>query len=395
MTEEDEVEVQEYIGSSIQNGKNIALKRYEFMNKEVLDYDDYIWALGFMGDFKLKEGLPDDVEANWTSFALNLAELFKSASISEITEYFHRPENTNKFRADFIKAFSKMETHYFTPEMREGFWAWKKPDFIPYEYYSDNFWMQTFEEGQAGVMLGEKGSGKTDFTLNLAQKYIDGRFKIIEGKKVELKRRVITNIAIPKENVETELQKEYVSRIKYYNNFSSLMLAALDNIINGYNTFNIIDEMTVAGMRKKRTMAGKTLNLDSYLRLTRKIGVIDMFIWHLDTEIPNEVFNMVSFIGRKHGNTKNKAGRSLGTFTFKTGKRSKIFYVKSIPPTDIPFKTRDLAPFEVDIPIDEMVEMISDEDRQSMDDLDLFRELREKVIKEKAKRKKDKEDDEE
>jgi len=392
--EEMEIEAKSYVGNSIQNGKNIALKRYEFMNKEYLDYEDYVWALGFMGDFKLKEGKPDSDLENWTSYAIDLADKFKNASISEITEYFHDPVHTNQFRADFVRAFSKMETRYFSPYMREGFWAWKKPDYVPYNFYSDEFWMQTFEEGQAGVMLGEIGSGKTDFTLKLAEKFLDGRFKTIDGKRVELKRKVATNIAIPKEEAQTDLQLDYINNIQYFNNFSGLMLAGLDNIINGYTTYAITDEMTVAGMRKKRTMSGATLNLDEYMRLTRKIGIINMFIWHLDTEIPSDIYSMVSFIGRKHGNTKNKLGRRAGTFSFKRGNRQHIYYIKDITPTVIPFKTRDIAPFELDIPLDNMIKMITAEDRQSMDDMDLFKELRNEVIKERKKRTK-KNDEEE
>ena len=172
------------------------------------------------------------------------------------------------------------------------------------------------------------------------------------------------------------------------------MLAGLDNIINGYTTYAITDEMTVAGMRKKRTMSGATLNLDEYMRLTRKIGIINMFIWHLDTEIPSDIYSMVSFIGRKHGNTKNKLGRRAGTFSFKRGNRQHIYYIKDITPTVIPFKTRDIAPFELDIPLDNMIKMITAEDRQSMDDMDLFKELRNEVIKERKKRTK-KNDEEE
>ena len=396
MDEENEVEVEEYVGNSLQNGKNIALKRFEFMMKETLTYEDYVWAVGFMNDIKLKEGLPDDNEKNWQSYAVDFAEKFKHASIAEINNFLSNPVTAQEFKADFTIAFSKMMKN-FTPQMREGFWAWRKPDYMDYEFLSSKFWTQNVEEGQSMVILGQRGSGKSDFAMLEAQHFIDGRFIVKDGEKYEENRRIATNIAIVKEKAETELQKEYVSRIDYYSKFSDLMLLILNNIIHGIKTLNIGDEMTVGGFRKKTAMGKTSLNMDMYERLTRKLGAANIYIWHLDTEIPTEIYQIVSMTARKYGSTTNPSGRKLGTFEFTKGSRKKVMYhVKGIPGTIIPFKTRDIAPFTIDIPMQTMIEKLAVADRESMDDIDLFKQLRIEVMKlqEEAKKKHKNGDDE-
>ena len=376
---DSEFEVEEYSGGRI-NGKNIALRRYEFLNKEVLDYEDYIWAMGFMSDIKLKEGLPDNTPNNWTSYAIEFSDKFVHASISEIEEFFRDPIITQEFKADFNKSFSKIFPK-LSPETKESFLSWRKPDFMDYDYLSPQFWTQTFEEGQSGLMLGSKGSGKTDFALLLAENYINSSVKIVKGERVEEKRSIASNISIPKEDVETEIQKNYVSRFKYYSKFSELMLIVVDNAINNIKTMNIGDEMTVGGFRKKRAMAGASLNMDEYERLTRKLGTSNLYIWHLDTEVPSEINGMVSFTGRKHGSTINKSARRLGTFTFKRDKKSVMYHIKNIPRTVIPFKTRDIAPFNIDIPLKTMIEKLSDQETEGQDDIDLFKDLKREILR--------------
>ena len=390
--ETEEIQVEEYIGNGIQNGKNIALRRYEFLLKDIIDYEDYVWATGFMTDVKLREGLPDTATDNWVSYAVDLAEKFKNATVSEIEDYFKDIRVSSQFKSDFMIAFSKMEK-FFTPEMREGFWAWKKPDFMDYNHLSPNFWTQTIEEGESGVLLGGKGSGKTDFSLMLAEKYLLGRFVIQDGKEIELKRKIATNIAIPKEEADTELKQDLVSHINYYSTFSELMIIILDNVINGYTTLNIGDEMTVGGFRKKRAMGKESLNMDEFERLTRKLGTSNIYIWHLDSEIPTELYKTVSFIGRKYGSKRQPSGRRLGTFQFKEGRKTKTYHVKNIPSTIIPFKTKDIAPFRIDIPLDKMIEKVTQQEREGMDEYDLFRQLKQDVIE--LRKKKQEEDSDE
>lgn len=388
MDDDETLEVEEYVGNSLQNGKNIALKRYEFMMKETLTYEDYVWAVGFMNDIKIKEGLPDDNEKNWQSYAVDFAEKFKHASIAEINNFLSDPITAQEFKSDFTIAFSKMMKN-FTPQMREGFWAWKKPDFMDYEFLSPKFWTQNIEEGQSMVILGQKGSGKSDFAMLEAQHYIDGRFIIKDDERYEENRRIATNIAVVKDKAITDLQKEYVSRIDYYSKFSDLILIILNNVIHGIKTLNLADEMTVGGFRKKTAMGKTSLNMDMYERLTRKFGAANIYIWHLDTEIPSEIYQIVSMVARKYGNTKNVSGRKYGTFEFTQGSRKKVMYhVKGIPATVIPYKTRDIAPFTIDIPMQTMIEKLAIADRESMEDIDLFKQLITEVKKLQADAKK-------
>jgi hypothetical protein len=363
-------------------GQKIAIHRDNILNKDIIDYNDFKWGTLFFNDYKVKEGLDDKTESNWINNAYDFfMEEFRTKSIEEIEEYFKDSKISATFKSVFAFNFNKwMKTA--SPQIREGIVSWTKPQSIEYEYLSPAFWCQWMGDGNTGVMKGEKGSGKTDFIWNIADNFIKWEeYADVDGVSVKREHRVAGNMAV----------EEKLPWYDYYTSYSELMLILCDNVINGCHTLQIGDEMTVGGMRKKKAMSGTSMNLEEHERLTRKFNTDTLYVWHYDEEIPTEIYPILTFNGKKYGNNKEKYLRKSGLFQFRHGKRTNVYNVKNIPRTNIKFKTKDVAPFNMDIKISDIISNMNNLEHEQMNDVEMFLAIK-KIIMELREEKKEKEE---
>lgn len=351
-------------------GQKIALHRNQILDKDFISYDDFKWATLFFNDYKIKEGLDDKEVGNWTNEAYEVfGKLFKQATIEEIQEYFKNSNNSATFKSAFAFNFNKW-MKIATPEIREGIVSWTKPQSIDYEYLSPSFWCQWMGDGNTGVMKGEKGSGKTDMIWNIAENFINWK-EIIEETGELRGHRVAGNMAV----------EENLPWYDYYTSYSELMNILCDNAIKNIHTLQIGDEMTVGGMRKKKAMSGVSMNLEEHERLTRKFGTDTLYVWHYDAEIPTEIYPILTFSGKKNGNNKEKGLRKTGTFQFRHGKKTNVYYIKNITRTQIKFKTKDVAPFNMDIRISDITAEMMNLEHKQLTDTQMFIAIK-RIIKE-------------
>jgi hypothetical protein len=143
----------------------------------------------------------------------------------------------------------------------------------------------------------------------------------------------------------------------------------------------IFDEMTVAGVRKKKAMGGKSLSIDEFDRLTRKFYADSLYIWHYEREIPTDIRDSVNFLAHKFGGTTSSGvrRRKTGMFTFIEGTNREIYYIKEIPNTTLHYITEDSAFFKMDIKMSSIVDRMQDIEQEYRNAADEFRMIRDVV----------------
>ena len=348
-------------------GTRIAEKYYNIMHSEKISIDDFLWMYSFFGDFRIYEALGDkqgNREAQGIETLLDIKNSVGYFTPDSINEFLSNPVNISKLKERFLLAWHKrMDRNEFDPITKDAILAFSKRSFLPFNFFSDKFWLQWVFEGSSGVLTGNKGSGKTDFGLLLC----------------EIARRngygVVSNVRVEHEEYEKG----------YFTAFSEMMEKVINNALQGKKTFIFADEMTVSGMRKKQAMRGTSLNLEQFEKLTRKFYATTLYIWHLDTEIPSEIFRSMNFEGHKNGSEGDKVGRTTGVFKFNYGSSWNTYIIKGIPSAGLNYDTRDLAPFILDIKLEELIKVARTAEEEIRNNNDLLRAIRDYIIEQRSK----------
>ena len=317
--------------------------KWERIVKGQPTYNEFIWAVSdIFGDYQLQKA----DENSWRNLNLEYVELFRRNGIN-ITDsdtvnklLVEDSEFKRKFRGDFLLAWNYWLLNRIDPVLRAVITAYTREHPLKFHFFAPPFWTRwaggsgISEGGEIGVILGNKGSGKTDFALTLADVFMKDGWKFA------------SNVSIK------DLEYDYVT------SFSQLLKTLAMNAYLKKKTFVVIDELAVAGMRRQRTMSGKSLNMEDLFRITRKLDTTMVLIWHYDKDITTELNETMSFIVRKQGGVNSPAGRRKAEIIFKIGDTSEFFVIDDIPKTDFDYQTNDLAPFSTDIKLSEIVDNI-------------------------------------
>ena len=322
------------------DGWTIAKTYYEIRKKKIISFDDYLWMSQFFGDYKLLE--KDNV--SWNNQMQDLLTFLGKNNIGYLDEEaFEKLISDKQFRGTFMNmfelAFAYVRQYQMNDIVREGLRTYRRPNYLPFKYYSDDFYLQwasgdptsDTEAGEVAVIIGEKGGGKSDMAMLLSE-------IALRNNSI-----LLTNINLNLPNVQT------------FSTFSEMLRNILINSSAEKRTFVVLDEAKVSGMRKKRAMAGETLNLEELLALTRKFGTSMIMIWHYDFEITTEVLQSASMIIHKYGSVIRPDLRDEAMFEFKGDTNQ--YYIKRIPRTTLPYNTKDPALFSMDIKLRDIIGM--------------------------------------
>lgn len=341
--------------ASVEAGLNMAKIRYLLMKKLVWSYDDWLVATNFFGNYRIREYLDPDDETNYTNarWEINDPEpedddgkpqkpITAGMLPDDIGSMLANPYTTAYYKALFDFSFWKVMDQ-LDPVSRGYVYSWS-PGQIPYKKYlelSDYYWVQWMTGGNSGVLAGKKGSGKTSISLNLGAKH--NKYWSENGDYAGA--MFLTNVKI--------LDDAY--KDTYFSTFGEMLVKLFDNMSKRIKTLIIVDELTMNNIRKKKTMKGNTLQIDQFDKGTRKFDADIMYVWHSVEEVPEEVFRYLSFIVQKEGGTDSTNQRKKALVTFKDGNRQTVDMVRGIPGSPIPYVTKALAPFVLDIVWDDVM----------------------------------------
>ena len=382
MEQYDSVSSNQYLEMK-RSGLAIARTLWDIENKKTLTVDDYNWIKLWMNDVQKKEGLPPNEQSkNWLALHEDIMQLEtvnvtykdengnivkRDVEIKDVREILIDPKIVAKLKQWLMLSFTKKMWSVFHPVERTAILSFKTP--IPTNYYdlSDEYWCRWMATGSTAVALGEKGAGKTSGTLLIAEKAL--RLSQ-QHPKIELNERyprypnaIATNI---------KMLEEY-DKVKQFRTTGQMYLIFVDNALQKKHTLCILDEVTVAGGRRKTTMSKFMADLDKMDRLTRKLGVDMWYIWHLDSEIPKEFYSTCSFILSKQGSKEHKKMTAYANVEkSKSNKpvdvRGKDVYVDRtidyvgnfpVPGTTLKYETYDIAPYDSDVRIQDLIKKLS------------------------------------
>jgi len=356
MDEDDEAGKDIY--KSIEKEASHIAQRWLNITHGIPTYRDFVWAVSnIFGDYQLQKADPN----SWRNFNIEYVRILEknginvndSDKISHLLEYNN--DFSGKFVDDFTIAWPKwLET--LDPILRGMIVAYMRPTRLKFSYFSPQFWTRwaggngTSEAGEVGVMFGNKGSGKTDFALKLAEMFVKDGWKFASNIQVK--------------NMEYH----------YTISLSQLLKVLAMNADSGKRTFAVIDELAVAGVKRQRTMSGRNLNLEDFFRITRKLDASIVLIWHYPKDETLEVQLTQSFKVFKHGGVNSPNGRGSADISFKIGDTSEYYYVSDIPKTGLEYQTNDLAPFFMDIDLRELLDNIVVTEREHPES-NIFRDI--------------------
>ena len=372
----------------------IASRAWGILNRDTMTYEDVMWAITFIfGDYQPMKADPN----SWRQYTLEYVELFKQNGIkfsrSELEKLIAEDENfVAKVKADFIQAFNYWLHNKVDDIMRGAITAYMRPQREKFSNFSEKFWMQwaggdgNAEAGETAIILGMKGSGKTDFALTLADIFLRNGWDLATNIKIakperpeitkDLERIYDGEVERWLEEKPDEFQEWYELKKRYDNvdrhyhyvtKFSDLLKRLAISAYSNKKTLVVLDELTVGGMRKQKTMSGKNLNMEELQRLTRKMNASMVFIWHYDKDITTDMQMTASAIIRKHGDVLHKDGRTDATVEYRFTKTPMYYEVTGIPPSPLVYETNDLAPFSTDISLSKVIDYITKAEQQSPD----------------------------
>lgn len=359
----------EYVQNKI--GKTLSQNYTDLMTKPVWDYDDFIYAIKFFWDFELIPGSKQPENA--INYLIGLAHpssedpLIQNYTPDEITAWLADPSNTSLTKTQFAFAYMKVMQKPLTPfQLSLLSHNVKQYDWYSYQDLSNLFWVKHMlkPNGDAGVgsitvFWGDLGSGKTDMSLkqweHLQNLHLLGDYE----------KRLATNIKIYDKGYEST----YVVTI------GEMLHSIFQNNIDGASTFLALDELTINGIRKKRTMAKETTNFDEIDRALRKFGADVSYIWHFDTEIPKETQRRASLLVHKLGSSNKPKLRSRAFIVKQDGTYKKTFRIKGIESTNLNFDSGALAYLVLDIRFKEFIDRSAKLSKDNLDKKEYYREL--------------------
>jgi len=342
--------------SLVRMGNSMAQRFYEIMHKDVLSYDDLLFIIPYLGDFEVIKASSSQSRYN------TLMELFESIqhrNKNEIIKWLSKVDNSTALKNIFYLSFNQRINSEYTDNIsRMAVYSFSKPTEFNFEDLSDRFWTKWMTGGMSGYLTGAKGSGKTNFALLLCEIAMRMGFEIVSNVFVD----------------DVRFKNGYID------SFGKLLIKVIDNELNDKKTLILLDEMTVSGMRKKRTMAKETLNLDEFDRLSRKFDSNTLYIWHLDSEIPTEVQQTATFTAHKFGDTSNISDRKRAMIVFRNNGMDWVFHVNNIPETRLRYDTKDIAPFILDVPLSEVLKKTIEFQQRERSNKDLLRAIKSFII---------------
>lgn len=352
---------QQEIYNSYEISKALYELRDDIMHKVILTYDDFVRVTNFLMEVETKNG-----EKINPRFELDLdkgkdgkARPIFSYTPDQIQDFLSDPGISGYWKAQFDFAYGKW-LERFPNYVQAQVLAHRKREYIDFRKLSGYFWTWWMQGGETGILNGFKGSGKNAFALLIAH----------EALKADEKLRLATNTMIKEENFE-------------YQTFTTIgewLYVILQNAAEGYRTLSIPDELTMAGVRRKQTMAKTTLTLDAIDRGTRKADDDNLYIWHFETEVPNEFLAAAIFKGYKFGSKSQPKQRTKGRFTFRDGTKESITHVKNIPDSPIKFLSEDFPTFVLDIDFGAVMALWSKEEHKGGERKEMFSRLAEIVL---------------
>lgn len=338
--------------------ESMAKRRTEILYKTTLSYDDLIWMVNFFGDFPIKQGEKERLNPR---HELNMLErdgkgnrpLF-SYTPEQINRHLSDPMVSGYYKALFDEMYGfrlDQAPAYF----RQLLLADHRIDFVDARNFSSYFWTSWIEGGETGILNGLKGSGKNAFALWIAQ------MAMTENRNL----RLATNTIIREEEFAYD----------HFTTIGEWMYIIFKNASEGYFTLSELDELTVAGIRKKQTMAKSTLTLDAIDRGTRKADDSNLYVWHYESEVPKEFWSAANFKGYKFGSKKNWQERVKGRFIFKDDLKENVYHIRGIPDSPIKFLSEDFPTFVLDIDLPSVMAMWSKEEHRQDEKKEMFAKL--------------------
>ncbi len=354
---------QQEIYNSYEISKALYELRDDIMHKVILTYDDLVRITNFFNDFPIKDGENERINPRYELDLSkgpdgNMRPLF-TYTPDRIQEMLSDPKVSGNYKATFDFMFSKW-LKLFPNYVQAQVLAHRKREYIDFRKLSAYFWTWWMQGGETGILNGFKGSGKNAMALLMAS------YALSEDKN----KKLATNTLIKEENFE-------------YQSFTTIgewFYIILKNASNGFTTLSIPDELTMAGIRRKQTMAKATLTLDAIDRGTRKADDDNLYIWHFESEVPNEFLSAAVFKGYKFGSKVQPRERSKGRFTIREGSKETVTHIKGIPDSPIKFLSEDFPTFVLDIDLGAIMAMWSKEEHKGGERKEMFAKLADIVL---------------
>jgi len=217
-------------------------------------------------------------------------------------------------------------------------------DYHPYFFlkWAGNYRKKPIDYGgNVCIIYGTQGSGKTSKALRF---FVEGA--ISEGIKT------IGNIQI-----EDDLEG-----YTYATRESDILLAAISNAMKGLPSIAIKDEQQLGGFDKTHTSTIDNQEDDAIIRLTRKLKLSEVRIWHEERKISAAVVGSTKMMIQCYGGTEENQAPMRRKATFKILKDGNIerqFDIEGIPNTTLRYKTDDPAPFIMDISITQIYQFLA------------------------------------
>ena len=345
------------------NGHTIAQRRYELLYSDTWSIEDFIYATQWFGEFRSLELDPTSTVAQVTELIMDMSKNNIITKKDLYDRYLSKPDVVAKLKRQYMLAYSKV-SQQFDPLTRGGVLSWKRPEGLHYEDLSPHFFLKWATYGNVQVILGRKGSGKTDFAGNEIYLALSEN-RLFAGEKDFVPWQPLSNV------------KYFTNELQLYSTFGELAYHMLDNKVTGKHTLVVQDEMVAAGMRKKRAGTRKVMSSEEIDRLIRKFSVDEIKIYHYEQDITTEDTSGGNCIVHKMGGTDDKSGRKRASITYKTGYDQKTYFVQNIPPSPLEFDTDWAAAYTGDdITYKEISDQMTKFQENSSSAMDVFVQTR-------------------
>lgn len=316
------------------NGHSIAERRFELLYNDTWSIEDFIYATQWFGEYK-------QLELDESSTIAQVTELIKDMQKRNVISkkdlyetYLQDPKVVADLKRHFMLAYSKL-SQQFDPLTRGGILAWKRPRGLNYYDLSPHFFLKWATFGNLQIILGRKGSGKTDFAGNEISLALQEN-KVMEGTSGWVPWQPLSNV------------RYFSDQLQLYSSFGELTWFMLDNKINGKHTLVVQDEMVAGGMRKKRAGTRKVMSSEEVDRLVRKFSVDEIKIYHYEQDITTEDTSAYNCVVNKMGGTDDHAGRKRASITYREGYDQNTRFVEGIPSSPLKFDTDWAAAYQGD-----------------------------------------------
>jgi energy-coupling factor transporter ATP-binding protein EcfA2 len=354
------------------DGHVIARKRQELLNAETWSLEQLWYASQFFGDYKAHEAGPENDRIAQMTDLVDLMERERLEENKDILDRFlSKPSVLATLKRNFLFGFSK-RLWEMDPITRDAVLSWDKPDVMPYEYYSNAFFSQWAGEGSTCLVIGKKGSGKTDISVRLLFQMVEYRQALRTQNKDKDKD---IPLFVPSMNVRLA-DPQYAKY--YYASYGEMYLQSLNNAIEGNRTIRIFDEPVAAGLRKKNAITKNQKSYEEMDTLSRKLQVDVIKIYQYDEDIPPIDYKTAALIIRRPGSSdpNQRYLRKQATFVFKNGYSQKEYHMINVLPSPVKFDTGWPAAFKHDIQHKDIMDKMSDIEPNVGTTKELFIELR-------------------